>query len=68
MGCLMPEFLQCSTSEEQREEIASDVERKWEFNHCLGAIDGKHIVMQASARYGLMFFNYKKKTSSNGGM
>ena len=31
--------------------------------HCLGAIGGKHIIMQAPARSGSNFFNYKKTHS-----
>ena len=37
--------------------------RKWNFPHCIGAMDGKHIVMQAPARSGSYFFNYKKSHS-----
>lgn len=26
--------------------IAIDFETKWNFNHCIGAIDGKHVLLQ----------------------
>ena len=31
---------------------------KWNFPHCIGALDGKHIVMQACGS-GSYFYNYK---------
>ena len=40
--------------------VADDFDKKWNFPHCLGAIDGKHVVMQAPARSRSSFFNYKK--------
>lgn len=41
----------------------NEFERKWNFANCVGAVDGKHIVMQAPARSGSFFFNYKKSHS-----
>ena len=37
-----------------------DFETMWDFPNCVGAIDGKHLVMQAPSRSGSRYFNYEK--------
>lgn len=39
------------------------VKNNFSFPHCLGAMDGKHIVMQSPANSGSQYFNYKKTFS-----
>ena len=34
-----------------------------DFPHCAGALDGKHVVIQAPTKSGSLFFNYKKSFS-----
>lgn len=43
--------------------MAKDFEIKWNFPHCLGAIDGKHVNIFKPPRTGLYYFNYKHSFS-----
>ncbi|KAJ8914321.1 hypothetical protein NQ315_011308 [Exocentrus adspersus] len=59
---LAPEvFLKCTSNEWK--DIARNFETKWNFPHCIGAIDGKHVVIQAPKNSGSLYYNYKHSHS-----
>ena len=39
--------------------ISTEFQRKWNFPHCIGAVDGKHIRIAQPPNSGSFFFNYK---------
>ncbi|XP_018365221.1 PREDICTED: uncharacterized protein LOC108762645 [Trachymyrmex cornetzi] len=40
--------------------IGQNFERLWNFPHSIGAIDGRHMVIEAPPHSGSIYFNYKK--------
>ncbi|XP_031356255.1 protein ALP1-like isoform X1 [Photinus pyralis] len=57
------DYLQPPRNEEEWLSIATSFENTWNFPHCLGALDGKHINMRAPNNSGSLYFNYKKNFS-----
>ena len=55
---LVGEFLRQPTRQEWLK-IADRYERKWNFPNCVGAMDGKHVIIKAPAHSGSLYFNYK---------
>ena len=56
-------FIKAPTFKKEWLDIVTEFDNKWNFPHWLGAIDGKHIIIQAPPRSGSSFFNYKKSFS-----
>ena len=46
-------------SEVEWQTIADDFFVKWNFPNCIGAIDGKHVMIQCPVNSGSLFYNYK---------
>jgi hypothetical protein len=44
-------------------EVGKIFEEIWNLPHCVGAIDGKHVILQAPINLGSDFFNYKSQYS-----
>lgn len=47
-------------SVEEWKKIAEEFETRWNFPHCLGAVDGKHVRIVPPTGSGSHFYNYKK--------
>uniref|UniRef100_A0A1X7V4S1 DDE Tnp4 domain-containing protein n=1 Tax=Amphimedon queenslandica TaxID=400682 RepID=A0A1X7V4S1_AMPQE len=57
---LYKKFLPFSLTKDEWKKISHEFWMLWQFSNCLGAIDGKHVQIQASNTSGLMYFNYKR--------
>ena len=56
---LSGEFLKKPSNEADWKQISTRFYRTWNFPHCVGAIDGKHVLIQAPPSSGSSYYNYK---------
>ncbi|XP_026482095.1 uncharacterized protein LOC113389257 [Ctenocephalides felis] len=56
-------YFKFSQTEEDWKKTAKKFEQRWNFSHCLGAIDGKHIDIIPPSGSGSYYYNYKCRHS-----
>ena len=53
------EYMACPIEENEWRKHAEDFSRRWNFPHCCGAVDGKHVAIRKPANSGSVYHNYK---------
>lgn len=56
---LKGDYFKCPHDPDAWKEVANGFWTRWQFPNTIGAMDGKHIVMQQPKNTGSKFFNYK---------
>lgn len=55
----LSEYVKTPSNSQEWELVSTGFKNKWQFDHCLGALDGKHVVVQCPVDSGTQYFNYK---------
>ena len=56
---LVPKYVKIPSTDEEWMQIADTFEKKWNFPICVGAVDGKDVVMQSLANAGSHYYDLK---------
>ena len=51
--------MRCPKTPEQWKQVSERLSALWNFQNCLGAINGKHIAIRKPKQSGTYFYNYK---------
>jgi hypothetical protein len=51
--------MRCPNTPEEWLSVSEAFERKWQFPHAVGALDGKHVRIRNPAKGGSQYYNYK---------
>ncbi|XP_029674117.1 uncharacterized protein LOC115242168 [Formica exsecta] len=57
------EVIPPSKTTEEWLHLAKEFKERWDFNHCTGAIDGKHVIIECPPNAGSSYYNYKNSHS-----
>ncbi|CAN7992209.1 unnamed protein product, partial [Ixodes hexagonus] len=60
---LGPKVLVAPRTKDEWLAIMKNFYERWQFPHCIGALDGKHVAITKPANSGSVYFNYKKTFS-----
>ncbi|XP_062592427.1 putative nuclease HARBI1 [Saccostrea cucullata] len=53
------EVIACPTTTDEWQQIAEQFKNRWNLDHVLGALDGKHIAIKCPRNGGSLYYNYK---------
>lgn len=56
---LQQDYLKVPSTDEEWKYISTRFEERWNFPHCIGALDGKHVNIQPPPNSGSHYYNYK---------
>ncbi|XP_050676764.1 uncharacterized protein LOC126973480 [Leptidea sinapis] len=56
----LSDYVKIPSTEEEWLAISKEFENKWNFPHAIGAMDGKHVMLQAPINSGTDYDNYKQ--------
>ncbi|XP_067647650.1 putative nuclease HARBI1 [Eurosta solidaginis] len=59
----LKDYIKLPTNENEWKMEANAFNQRWNFPHCIGAIDGKHVNIKKPPGSGSFYFNYKKHFS-----
>ena len=63
MQVLAPEYLKVPNTKSEWDAVANKFEARWNFTNGVGAIDGKHVIVQQPSNSGSHFYDYKGNNS-----
>lgn len=56
-------YMPIPKSPEDWKQISTEFAQKWNYPNCIGALDGKHIIIQAPGNSASLYYNYKHSFS-----
>ena len=51
------ELIKCPASPKEWKQVAQGFANNWDFHNCVGAVDGKHVNIQAPPISGSLYYN-----------
>ncbi|XP_047519014.1 uncharacterized protein LOC125058919 isoform X1 [Pieris napi] len=56
----LKEYIKKPSGVTEWKQVAKDFKDRWNFPHCLGALDGKHVAITCPPNSGSQYYNYKQ--------